>query len=176
MSKRNELSVLVISLLATVAILGGGAWFLTNRIIETTKLQKPNNPLPTQPTGKLDTNEADGSAGVSVLPDAVSPSKQRGLDALADKDYATAQLAFEAALKEARNDPESLIYLNNAKIGRGKSYTIALIVPAEGVNVGAAKELMRGAAQAQAEINDADGIKQTPLKVIIVNDNDDADV
>ncbi|MEO1521849.1 MAG: ABC transporter substrate-binding protein, partial [Cyanobacteria bacterium J06633_2] len=121
---------------------------------------------------------ADGSSGVSILKGAVSVSKQNGLDALLKADYAAAERAFTAALTENRNDPEALIYLNNAKIGDSLSHAVALIVPGVGDETkrGTSQELMRGAAQAQTEINAVGGINGTSLQVLIVDDQDDPEI
>ncbi|MBD2148194.1 ABC transporter substrate-binding protein [Sphaerospermopsis sp. FACHB-1194] len=72
------------------------------------------------------------------------------------------------------NNPEILIYLNNAKlmqqekITSEKSYTIAVAVPINGNSEGIAKALLRGAAQVQEEFNK--NPKYPGLKIIIVND------
>ncbi|MGB3297767.1 MAG: ABC transporter substrate-binding protein, partial [Phormidesmis sp.] len=117
-----------------------------------------------------------GSSGRSIFAArTVSTAKQNGLDALAKKDYATAQAEFEASLKADRNDPESLIYLNNAKIGDSSAYSMAVSVPA-GNAVNPALEILRGVAQAQTDINEAGGISGTPLKVLIFNDDGDPSV
>ena len=84
------------------------------------------------------------------------------------------------------NDPESLIYLNNAKVLAERQrtdadiYTIAVPVPID-TNVGAAQEILRGVAQAQKEINTSGtdgeiGIDGQLLRVIIANDNDDPEL
>lgn len=65
-----------------------------------------------------------------------------------------------------RNDPEARIFLNNARIGKQKSYTIATSVPI-GTDPNESLEILRGVAQAQNEINASGGIKGVPLKVAI---------
>ncbi|MEL6939699.1 MAG: ABC transporter substrate-binding protein [Cyanobacteria bacterium J06598_1] len=177
MAKKNELPALMASLLVTFALLGGGAWWLKDSL-----LAGNNGGSGDQTSQRADESSgrsgegtiagADGSSGLSVLSENVSSTKQKGLDALADDDYATAKVEFTAALAEVKNDPESLIYLNNATIGKGRAYSLAVIVPA-GSSESAAAELMRGAAQAQSDINDAGGIDGNPLKLLLVNDDDD---
>ena len=81
------------------------------------------------------------------------------------------------------NDPEALIYLNNARVNKNISeqtiseqnqnvFVIAVSVPiAQNSNI--AQEILRGAAQAQYEVN-----KQNNgfyLKVIVADDNNDPD-
>ena len=175
MAKKNELPALVASLLVTAAILGGGAWWIKNQV---TDANLPNNQSGISQSNRRNGSEsiagADGSSGVSVLPGAVSEAKQKGLEALAAGDYNTAQVEFIAAIEENRNDPEAIIYRNNAEIGNGEAYAIAFIVPA-GSAVNPAQELMRGAAQAQTDINERGGINGTPLKVLLIDDQDDVD-
>ncbi|GAB4204340.1 MAG: hypothetical protein Fur006_59410 [Coleofasciculaceae cyanobacterium] len=100
--------------------------------------------------------------------------KQAGVKAIASGNYQDAVLKLEASLKRDRNDPEALIYLNNARIGNQKSNTIGVSVPISS-DVNAAEEILRGVAQAQNEVNQVGGIKGVPLKVLIANDNNDPD-
>jgi branched-chain amino acid transport system substrate-binding protein len=101
--------------------------------------------------------------------------KEQAIAAIAKKDYATAIAKWEASLSKQRNDPEALIYLNNAKIGDQKSLKIAVTVPIGG-NLNVAKEILRGVAQAQTEINSQSGINGIPLKIAIVNDDNKAEI
>ena len=97
--------------------------------------------------------------------------KDEGVEAMAKGDYWQAATKFEAALKKSRNAPETRIYLNNARIGDGKSYTLAVSVPANKPD--RAQEMLRGFAQAQDEVNEKDGINDKLLKLVIVDDKDD---
>lgn len=175
MSKRNELPALIATLLITAGLIGGGAWWLINQmeergvvVVQPDTGQQPINRAQTPLAG------ADGSSGKSILPGTVSEAKQNGLDALAARDYATAKAEFEAALEENRNDPESLIYLSNAKIGDDQAYVIAASVPA-GAVIDPALEMLRGVAKAQLDINAAGGIDGTPLKVLLIDDEGSAE-
>ncbi|MEL6157751.1 MAG: ABC transporter substrate-binding protein [Cyanobacteria bacterium J06623_5] len=185
MAKKNELPALIASLFLTVALLGAGAWWLRSRLFAEgggSVTGQTSDQTAGQVSGGAASGRslqgsvggADGTAGRSVLPIAASAVKQKGLDALAAGDYDTAKVEFTTALAENRNDPESLIYLNNAEIGDAPAYTIAVVVPA-GSAVSAAEEIMRGAAQAQADINGVGGISGTPLKLLLINDNDEVD-
>ena len=107
-----------------------------------------------------------------LIPQAITPEKELAATAFAKGDYDQAVSLFTASLKTRVNDPEGLIYQNNARIGGKKSYTIAVSVPI-GSNVNAAQEILRGVAQAQTSVNQADGIGGVPLKVQIINDDDD---
>jgi branched-chain amino acid transport system substrate-binding protein len=74
-----------------------------------------------------------------------------------------------------RNDPETLIYLNNAKISDRPFYRIAVVVPM-GSNPNIAQEIMRGVAQAQDELNQKDGINGKGLQVALINDDNESEV
>jgi ABC-type branched-subunit amino acid transport system substrate-binding protein len=98
--------------------------------------------------------------------------KERGVEAMAAKDYKQAASYFNRALARRKNAPETLIYLNNAKIAYQESYTLAAVVPI-GDSSDRALEMLRGFAQAQDEINRQGGINGVPLKLLLVNDKDD---
>lgn len=104
-----------------------------------------------------------------------TPEKQAGVNAFADKDYTTAITKFEAALNQRRNDPETLIYLNNARLGNKRVFKIAVSIPI-GSNLNVAQELLRGVAQAQDEVNQAWGINGKGLQVEIINDENDPEI
>ncbi len=97
--------------------------------------------------------------------------KQAGITAFAEGDYTDAIAKFDAALKRDRNDPETLIYRNNARaIANNNFYKIAVSAPIGG-NLGVAKEILRGVAQAQDEINQSGGINNKLILVEIANDD-----
>ena len=99
-------------------------------------------------------------------------AKNRGSEAIVAGNYEQAAREFEAAIQIYRNAPETLIYLNNARIATQFTYTIAVVIPS-GSDVAGALEILRGVAQAQNEINQNGGINGTPIKVLIANDDDD---
>jgi len=87
--------------------------------------------------------------------------KQRGINEFFNANH---QLAFDLFKQswneEERKDPETLIYMNNALLKAKKAdyYTLAVAVPisnSEGgtVNSDLAREMLRGIAQAQTEVN-----------------------
>ncbi len=113
------------------------------------------------------------SVGEKILfPYVTTPAKEMGAAAMSRGEYQNAADLFTTSLKTEPNDPEALIYLNNARIGRDKSYTIAVSIPI-GSDANAAKEILRGVAQAQNRINEAGGIDNLPLQVQIINDDND---
>jgi branched-chain amino acid transport system substrate-binding protein len=176
MSQKNDTPALILSLVVTLALLGGGVWWLLNRFggnvpnpsTVTTSAPQGANADPNNPLSLRDRL----SLGEKLLAPGASTDKQNGVAAMAAKNYPQAIAAFQAALQINRNDPESLIYLNNATIGDQKSLAIAVSVPLS-KSSNPALEILRGVAQAQSEVNQAGGINGTPLKVLIVNDDND---
>jgi len=51
------------------------------------------------------------------------------MEAIAAGNYTEAVAEFEKAIKNYQNAPETLIYLNNARIGNNKAYAIAIVTP-----------------------------------------------
>ena len=82
---------------------------------------------------------------------------------------------FQKSLALVKNNPEALIYLNNAQAISQDHFKIAVSVPI-GSQPGIAWEILRGVAQAQAEINKQGGIRQKLLLVQIVNDNNNPEI
>ena len=102
--------------------------------------------------------------------------KEEASEAFSKGDYDFAAEKFAAVLKRNPNNPEALIYLNNTlALASENTYTIAVSVPIGG-NLGVAKEILRGVAQAQNEINQAGGIKGKSLVVKIANDDNDPEI
>jgi branched-chain amino acid transport system substrate-binding protein len=99
-----------------------------------------------------------------------NPDKQAGVKAFASGDFQTAFTKFQSSLKVNRNDPEAWIYLNNAQAANTPTLKIAVSVPIDN-NPDVAKEILRGVAQAQKEVNEKGGIKGELLQVKIGNDN-----
>jgi eukaryotic-like serine/threonine-protein kinase len=127
----------------------------------------------------------------TLFPGEVPPEKQKGMDAIAAGDYTSAIKHLKASLGDSRNpsDPEGHIFLNNARIGAQKSYTLAVSVPvtcafnriknSKPTGVGSldsALSILKGIGNAQEEVNRQGGINNIPLKVTITcgNDQDDA--
>ena len=121
--------------------------------------------------------------------------KQRGIEAFSQKNYEESILYFEKSLRLIQNDPETLIYLNNAVATRPsesdklpalhigtskpcviknqKPLKIAVIAPIFGNTTNQInEEILRGVAQAQNKTNRRCGIKGRLLQVIIVDDKD----
>ncbi|MBW4513658.1 MAG: ABC transporter substrate-binding protein [Timaviella obliquedivisa GSE-PSE-MK23-08B] len=175
MSQKNDTPALILSLLVTLALIGGGLWWFANRFgagqpLPTNPAQAPN--ANSDPNNSLSLKDRLSLGEKLLVVEGASTDKKNGVAAIAAQNWSGAIASFQAALQSDRNDPESLIYLNNAKIGAQTAYTIAVSVPAtESINP--ALEILRGVAQAQSQVNQAGGINGTPLKVLIVNDDND---
>ncbi|MCG6133099.1 MAG: ABC transporter substrate-binding protein [Nostoc sp. LLA-1] len=169
MSSKKETTVLIISLLVTLGLVGTGLWLFQNRIFP--QNQSSNN--------LINANESIAdriSFGEKTLtPGEITPVKKEGIQALADENYPQAIARLEASLNLQRNDPEALIYLNNARIGSSQSYTIVASVPL-GTDPNASLEILRGTAQVQNAVNTSGGINGVPLKVGIANDDDNPEI
>jgi len=127
-------------------------------------------------TSCKNTQEQSISLGEKVLITAdTNPDKQEGVRYFAQGDFITAMMKFQASLRRNQNDPETLLYLNNALASHHhNAFKIAASVPIGG-NLNVAKEILRGIAQAQDEINRNGGINGKLLQIEIANDNNDPD-
>ena len=172
MSQKNETTVLVLSLLLTAALLGAGFWWFKNRsglnVGGLSSSDQGQSGSDSTTSGNLQNRL---SLGEKILVSAdTNPTKQAGVEALAKGDLTTAAAQFQSSLQKNPNDPEALIYLNNAKVPQGNGTKIAVAVPIGG-NLNVAKEILRGVAQAQDEINKSGGINGKLMQVAIANDD-----
>ncbi len=105
-----------------------------------------------------------------LIPTTATDDKRAGIAAFEKEDFLGAIQHFQTSLLQQPNDPETLIYLNNARSQRSEDDTlrIAVSVPA-GNNPAIAQEMLRGIAQAQDAINQL-GINGARLEVVIVDD------
>lgn len=171
MSQKNETTILALALLLTVGIVGGGFWWFTNNGVKIGNSIIPNQ----EPSSNPSLQDRISFGEKSFTPGDISPVKKEGVQAIAAKSYDKAIANFTAALKLNRNDPEALIFLNNARIGSSKSYTIVASVPF-GTDPNASLEILRGIAQAQNQVNSSGGVKGVPLRVGIANDDDNPEI
>ncbi|MEH2114771.1 caspase, EACC1-associated type [Nostoc sp.] len=108
-----------------------------------------------------------------LLKEDTNPDKEAGVKAFFNRDCSTAIKKFESsrqANRKDRPDPEALIYLNNAKARQqGDRLKIAVSVPIDN-NPELSKEMLRGVAQVQDEVNSSGGINSKLLEVAIAND------
>jgi ABC-type branched-subunit amino acid transport system substrate-binding protein len=133
------------------------------------------------PQPKIAPGENHLSEGEKILiPGSILSEKQNGVKAFADGKYTDAISLFKQARKKEPRDPETLIYLNNARIAAQNlpAYTIAVAAPLDSgkddVNQ-SGQELLRGVAQAQDEVDRGQKINGKSLKVAIADDADKED-
>ncbi|MCU0544760.1 MAG: bifunctional serine/threonine-protein kinase/ABC transporter substrate-binding protein [Oscillatoriaceae cyanobacterium Prado104] len=103
------------------------------------------------------------SCGEEILVKTSAPRlKQQGVEEFGKSNYQAAFNFFKRSWEEEDSiDPETLIYMNNAwlKANNADSYTIAVAIPilknpdGSVKNADSAKELLRGVAQAQTQVN-----------------------
>ncbi len=103
------------------------------------------------------------SEGEEILDtNSITPQKERGARLYAEGRYREALAAWQNSwAQEKKKDPETLIYLNNAflEAQNAEYYTVAVVAPINSKpgtdvkNADVAREIMRGVAQAQTEIN-----------------------
>ena len=166
MAQKKDTLVLLLSLGITAGIVGTGVWwFFSNPKAPIGGGSVTNSVTNSDLTQRLSYGEK------SLIPSMMNPEKQLGISAFATGNYVEAIQHFQKSLQINANDPEVLIYLNNAKAGQ-KAVTLALSLPI-GTDVNASQELLRGVAQAQTEVNAQGGINGASVKILIANDDED---
>lgn len=162
---------------AIVLIIGGIGWFLLRpkppSLEPVTTGNGGNVQTPTgngggvQPTGNTSTANLISQGNRILLAD--NPEKSAGATAFAQQNWSEAIAAYQQAVDSNPNDPESQIYLNNAKARQqGTPITIAAVVPIAS-STDSAQEILRGIAQYQSEFNQNQGGRL--LEVIVVDQN-----
>ena len=166
----TKTKVVLLASIVSLGWLGGGC---SNSAFDPVANSGNNSSSKTSNSVTSDDLDNKISAGEKILfnPDS-NTYKQAAAAAYAYGDYQQAASQWESSLKLQRNDPETLIYLNNARIDNSPSYSIAVPVPIS-AEINAAKEILRGAAQAQQQINRQGGINGKPIKLIIADDGND---
>ena len=176
MAQENSNRFALYATLLAIGLVGGISlllWAITSRVDRAVQIDRNGSALSDASLPQALRSRV--SAGEEALFDEPSAEKAEGIEAIAQNNYADAITAFNASLADEPNDPETFIYRNNARIGDKKARTIAVVVPSEG-SKGVSLEMLRGAAQAQYDINRNGGIDGTLLKLVIVKDENDADV
>lgn len=140
--------------------------------IEKKPLASPIN-TPQKSAQEVDTANRISIGEKLLIPADQNPDKQAAVQAFAAGNYRDAMTKYDASLQMQRNDPEAWIYQNNAKAIASKNFwKIAVSVPIGG-NLNIAKEILRGVAQVQQEVNSHQGINGKLLQVAIANDDND---
>jgi branched-chain amino acid transport system substrate-binding protein len=176
MSQESNNRFAILATLLAFALVGGISlvlWALTGRLDRAVRVPSQSTniasseSLPRAVTSRV-------SAGEEVLfPDA-SDDKQSAVKAIAQGNYASAITALNTSLDAEPNDPEAFIYRSNARIAEERAVTVAVVAPVgEFSNI--SLEILRGAAQAQDDINRNGGIDGAPVRLVLVNDDNDAE-
>ncbi|HEY9761561.1 MAG TPA: receptor ligand binding family protein, partial [Trichocoleus sp.] len=129
MAKKNEIPALILSFATTLVLLAGGVWWIA-RYTDLGRSLSQSLPqggliLGSKSSSKIPLGERLSVGERLLVTSITSADKEAGIRAIASGNHAEAVTALEAALRQNRNDPESLIYLNNARIGTQKSLTLA---------------------------------------------------
>jgi branched-chain amino acid transport system substrate-binding protein len=157
-SPKNEIPLLLGSLLITGGILAAGYWWFMGGRGGNNTAGGQNTEL-SEGSKNLVASEAGGKADFI----------HAGVVAVISKKNAEAVTQFSKAIQISPNAPETKIYFNNAKIGDGTAFKIAVAVPIQ-TDLNGSLEILRGVAQAQEEVNKTGGINGVPLKVVIADD------
>jgi branched-chain amino acid transport system substrate-binding protein len=139
---------------------------------------KEEDPRPSKPTvsiAPIDTSSSVSMGKRLLIKSLSSADKSKGIAYFNSEKFTEAVTSFSDSLKLMKNDPETLIYLNNAQAELAKQtkgtdiLRIGTSVPIEG-ELGVAEGILRGIAQAQDEINSRGGVDGKLLEVWIAND------
>lgn len=107
----------------------------------------------------------------TLFPNNNNPSRDQGIAAFKNGNYQEAAKLFQQSIEANQNDPEVVIYYNNARARQqGSPFILAVVVPI-GTNPNDAQEILRGVAQAQNQFNDNKGLNNRFLEIVIANDD-----
>jgi branched-chain amino acid transport system substrate-binding protein len=173
MASNKETQTLVISFATTVALISVGLWWGIQQFKQTGDRPQDGSPPPARtssPSPPYRTSSATGP-NAFFLEDG-TPDKRAAIAAYASSNLGSAAQFFDRSLQQKPNDPESVIYRNNAsaQLTHPQPLKIAVSVPASN-DANGSREILRGVAQAQTETNTIGGINGRPLVVTIVNDD-----
>ena len=153
-SRLNQIITKLFSSINSKLILGIIGMGIASIAVVILILFKPLQPQCSKETGDFI------SEGEDILNYSKPSTKKEGAKYYAQCDYKQALSRFNDAWQSDKLDPETLIYLNNALLETKKAeyYTVAVAVsiprdPNSPVGDSRAKEMLRGVAQLQTEIN-----------------------
>ncbi|MBE9231073.1 ABC transporter substrate-binding protein, partial [Cuspidothrix issatschenkoi LEGE 03284] len=107
----------------------------------------------------------------TLFPNTNNRFRDQGIQAFQRKNYQQAADLFKQAIQANRNDPEVVIYYNNALAREaGSPFTLAVVVPI-GTNSSDAQEILRGVAQAQDQFRKNKALNGRLLEIVIANDS-----
>jgi branched-chain amino acid transport system substrate-binding protein len=164
----------VILILAGLIFTGSRVFFKPQEPPMVTNTNNNNNNNPT-PVGVFLSNSASNSQlmsqGEKILLNTNS-TKTTAASAFSQEKWDEAIASYQQAVDSDPNDPESKIYLNNAKARKaGTPLTIAVVAPISN-SPDSAKEILRGVSSQQEEFNKIPSSSGQLLEVVIVNNSD----
>jgi branched-chain amino acid transport system substrate-binding protein len=173
MSTQSETPTLLATLLIALTLLIGGVWWSAERLqmghLLSIGTGLPSGAKPLSPDA-LQERLSDGDR--LLIETGTTPEKYAGVQAIAQGNIPAAIAHLETAIATNPNDPEALIYLNNARVQGRPAHTLAVIAPIR-TDLDRALEILRGVAQAQQEANQQDGINGNFLRILLVDDGED---
>jgi ABC-type branched-subunit amino acid transport system substrate-binding protein len=110
----------------------------------------------------------------TFFPENNNTYRDQGIRAFQQGNYQKAITLFQQAVDANKNDPEVLIYYNNALARQqGSPFTLAVVVPLDKKqdDTNNAPEILRGVAQAQDQFNRNKGLNRRLLEIVIANDS-----
>jgi len=110
----------------------------------------------------------------TFFPEINNIPRDKGIQAFKKGNYQEATKLFKEAVDANKNDPEVLIYYNNALARQqGSPFTLAVVVPLDKNqdDTNNAPEILRGVAQAQDQFNQKNGLNGRLLEIVIANDS-----
>lgn len=109
----------------------------------------------------------------TLFPGVGNRLRDEGIDSFRAGEFQAASESFDRAVDGDRNDPEVLIFQNNALAqAKGEPLTLAVVVPTDN-RANSAKEMLRGVAMAQEQFNATGGIDGRLLEIVIANDGNE---
>jgi ABC-type branched-subunit amino acid transport system substrate-binding protein len=113
------------------------------------------------------------SGNISVFLSSTNFHLAKGIEAFKLKHYQEATILFNQAVEADRSDPVPKIFLNNAKAElRGKPLKLAVVSSVDYYET-AAREVLRGVADAQQDFNEKQGNKARLMEIVIANDENE---
>ncbi|MBD2778562.1 ABC transporter substrate-binding protein [Iningainema tapete] len=112
----------------------------------------------------------------TLFPKINNSDRDKGIEAFKQGNYSQAAEFFKKSVAANRNDPELLIYYNNAQARQqpGSPLTLATVVPVNNAE-STAQEMLRGVALAQHQFNEKGGFNGRLLEIAIANDGNETD-
>jgi ABC-type branched-subunit amino acid transport system substrate-binding protein len=112
----------------------------------------------------------------TFFPNIKNINRDQGITEFKRGNYKKAIDLFGEAVKVNRNDPEVLIYQNNARArDKGSPFQVAVVISITDTRTANSQEILRGVAQAQEDFNQkSGGLDGRFLEVVIANDSNDS--